>query len=203
MIDLHIEVIDVQLLFETNNSPQTYVEESGKYPDAPSRCPHCHNPVKLSKHGFYTRYIILLLFAGNIRIRRYICLKCGLTVSMLPSFCIPRYQYGAEVIITALLTAAMNSSTRYAVTRWSERPQTLTRRHIIHYRQRVVQNRGRIQLGLNLMSPGFIEMKQITGDTDWTSKFLEAATEIKPPQFNSRYHRLTGKSFMSLHNNVA
>jgi len=122
---------------------------------------------------------------------------------MLPSFCIPRIQYGVEVILTALLIAAEHSSVRYAGTRWPERPLTLTRRHIIYYRDRIIRNRGIIQLALNLMSPAFIELKQITGDIGWTRKFLQAASQLKPPQFNAKYHDLTGKSFMSLHNNVA
>jgi len=143
------------------------------------------------------------MFEGTIYIRRYICVDCGRTVSTLPSFCIPRYQYGTEVIVAALLAAIINESARYAGTRWPERPQSLTRWHIIHYRKRVIQNRGCIQLGLNLMSPGFIDLKQIAGDIDWTRKFLEAVNALNPPQFNANYHRLTGENFMSLHNNVA
>jgi len=193
----------VQILFDTEYSPQKYSNGAGQYPEAPSRCPHCNIPVKMHKHGFYKRYIIVIDYEGYIRIRRYICRGCGRTVSMLPSFCIPRYQYGMIVIILALLTATVSNSTRYAGTKWPARPQTLTRRHIIYYRNRVMQNRKQIQLGLNLMSPGFIDLQQITGDTDWTRSFLKAVTQKKPPQFNSQYHSLLRKSFMSLHNNVA
>lgn len=192
----------MQFLFDTENPPQSYTDKKGKYPEAPDRCPHCSHPVKMRKHGFYVRYIIIFDFAGNIYIRRYICEKCKRTVSMLPSFCIPRYQYGAVIIIVALLTSITNSA-RYAETKWSERPRTLTRRHIILYRRRVERNRKRIQLGLNLISPEFIEMQQITGDTEWTRSFLKAVHQTNPSQFNSKYYNLLGKSFMSLHNSVA
>jgi hypothetical protein len=122
---------------------------------------------------------------------------------MLPSFCVPRMQYGVDVIILALLVAAEYMSMKYAGTKWPERPSTLTRQHIIFYRKRVMRNRVRIQLALNRISPEFVGLQQITGDLDWTRKFLKAATHINPPRFNAKYHNLSGDSFMSLHNNVA
>ena len=79
----------------------------------------------------------------------------------------------------------------------------MTRRHIIYYRKRIIRNRGHIQLALNLMSPAFVELKQIAGDKGWTREFLQAANKMNPPQFNAKYHGLTGSGFMSLHNNVA
>jgi hypothetical protein len=122
---------------------------------------------------------------------------------MLPSFCLPRYQYGVEVIVLALLSALLSGSVSYVETKWPERPATIRRRHVILYRRRLIRNRGCIQLGLNLMSPGFIDWQQIAGDTDWTRRFLEAVRKLEPPQFNAKYHELTGYSFMSLHNKVA
>jgi hypothetical protein len=195
----------VQILFNTEDTPQSYAEGNGKFPDAPEKCPHkgCHTPIKMRKHGFYERYIVGFEFVGKISVRRYICPMCGRTVSMLPSFCVPRLQYGVEVIILALLTAMQHNSTRYAGTRWHERPPTLTRRHLIYYRKRAMQNRGHIQLVLNLMSPEFVELKQITGDPEWTRESLKAANDTNPPRFNANYHELSGSSFMSLHNKVA
>jgi hypothetical protein len=200
-----MEVILVQILFNTADMPQMYALGNGEYPDAPEKCPHkdCHVPIKMRKHGFYERYVITMSFSGIIRIRRYLCGACGRTVSMLPSFCVPRLVYGVEVMVLALMVAAKYMSARYAGTKWPERPPTLTRRHIIFYRNRVIRNRVRIQLALNCISPGFVALKQIAGDLDWTREFLKAATHINPPQFNAKYHNLTGNSFMSLHNNVA
>lgn len=192
----------MQILFDTKADPQTYENQTNKYPEAPARCPLCNHPVKMKKHGYYKRYIILIDFEGNIYVRRYICEKCRRTVSMLPAFCVQKYQYGAVVIILALLIAMTNSK-RYVEAKWALRPQTLSRRHIILYQRRVEQNRKQIQLGLNLMSPRFIDLQQITGDTDWTRSFLRAVEELNPPQFNFRYHSLLGKSFMSLNNRVA
>jgi len=206
MIKLHKDGGDpVQFLFNTEDTAQMYAEGKGKYPDAPAKCPHkeCHSPVKMKKHGFYTRYVMVIGFSGDIRIRRYLCPACGGTVSMLPSFCVPRFQYGVEVIILSLLIAMKYKSVRYAGTQWKKRPENLTRRHILYYRKKVILNRLRIQLALNQVSPAFVDLQQIAGDLDWTREFLKAATYIKPPQFNASYHNLTGNSFMSLQNNVA
>lgn len=194
----------MQILFYTEEKPQAYVEGNGKYPQAPERCPQkdCKAPIKMKKHGYYKRYVLITGFYGIIRVRRYKCSICGRTVSMLPSFCIPRLLYGVEIIILALLFAA-EYSVNYAGTKWPGRARSLARRHIIYYRKRLMQNRDYIQLALNLMSPGFIELKQITGDSEWTREFLKAATRINPPRFNTKYHNLTGESFMSLHNKVA
>lgn len=189
----------MQILFETKDTPQMYAEGRGSYPDTPLKCPHkdCHTPIKMRKHGYYERYISIKGYVGKIRVRRYKCAVCGRTVSMLPSFCVPWILHSAEVIIIALLIAVQVGSIRYAGTKWSERPETLTRRHIIYYRERIIRNRGRIQLALNLISPEFVELKQIAGDLDWGRKFLQAANDINPSRFNAEYHALTGASFMS------
>ena len=94
----------MQIIFETKDAPSRYAfskTSDGMYPDEPKRCPHkdCKMPVKMKKHGFYKRNILLKNFIGIIRIRRYRCPVCGKTVSMLPAFCIPFFVYGTEVIV--------------------------------------------------------------------------------------------------------
>ena len=39
----------------------------------------------------------------RIYVRRLRCKRCGASVSMLPSFALPRYQYASHVVIAALL----------------------------------------------------------------------------------------------------
>ena len=76
----------MQFLYDTKDGPEAYIDGAGYIPAAPRRCPHkgCHMPVELKKHGYYKRYLILGVFVGYIRIRRYRCPVCGKTVSMLP-----------------------------------------------------------------------------------------------------------------------
>src|SRR5690606_21514550 len=48
---------------------------------------------KLHKHGFYKRFYLDGLSFWRILIRRYCCTRCGTTISFLPSFCVPKFQY--------------------------------------------------------------------------------------------------------------
>ena len=75
----------MQIVFKTNQHPHDYAapdphdntaEEKnfcGMYPDAPSKCPFkdCGIHGQMKKHGFYTRYLLTLIFAGKIRISAY------------------------------------------------------------------------------------------------------------------------------------
>ena len=53
-------------------------------------CPFCHDV--LIKNGFYKRYVIDSNMSYIIFIRRCRCKHCGLSVSILPSFLLPRFQ---------------------------------------------------------------------------------------------------------------
>ena len=69
----------------------------------PLSCPFCGRMHPLRKHGTYSRNICDLHLAPvMIAILRYYCPACGLTVSILPSFCLPRKQYSAGVISLCL-----------------------------------------------------------------------------------------------------
>ena len=69
----------------------------------PSVCPNCGRQHPLRKHGTYLRAVCDLQPAPIlIKILRYYCPKCGVTVSILPSFCIPHKRYSAGVISCCL-----------------------------------------------------------------------------------------------------
>jgi len=59
----------------SNQKLEDYVKKNGtgKYQVASKKCPHssCGIPMKMKKNGFYTRVVITITFAGQIRIRRY------------------------------------------------------------------------------------------------------------------------------------
>jgi hypothetical protein len=195
----------MQYLYDTEDRPEAYVDGAGYIPAAPKRCPHkgCHMPVELKKHGYYKRYLILGGFAGYIRIRRYICPVCGKTVSMLPSFCIPGFQYGADVVICMTRRAYQCGSVSRAAREWSGYLPEISRRHLTYYLSRLRANRILLQYGLNGMSPAFIRLGTIAEDKSWTKSFLDEIRFLKPSRFNADFHQITGSSFMSLHNMVA
>jgi len=69
----------------------------------PLECPLCRRKHALHKHGTYNRYFYDLRFGiSEIKILRYYCPGCGGTVSYLPSFAIPRRQFGAALISLCL-----------------------------------------------------------------------------------------------------
>jgi hypothetical protein len=95
----------MQISFYTHNSAQDFSNKSSElFPDPPKRCPFkdCSLPVKLKKHGYYSRYFISKTFKGSIFLRRYICPVCGRTISMLPMFCLQRFQYSGLDIVNLL-----------------------------------------------------------------------------------------------------
>lgn len=63
-------------------------------------CPiaKCHFTGRLRHHGFYTRYLLTLLSMYLIVVQRYYCPVCKHTVTLLPSFAIPRYQYSLSCL---------------------------------------------------------------------------------------------------------
>lgn len=92
----------MQKIFDTNAPPLSFAERNGKlFPKAPEKCPNpgCQMPIAMKKHGFYERYIISQEYSGYIYIRRYLCTCCGRTLSYLPSFAIPYFQYAICYIL--------------------------------------------------------------------------------------------------------
>ena len=69
----------------------------------PPGCPLCGRKRPLRKHGTYPRNVCDLQFPPVlINILRYYCPGCGGTVSILPSFCLPRKQHSAGVVSLCL-----------------------------------------------------------------------------------------------------
>lgn len=53
-------------------------------------------------HGSYERWVFVLdgqaAREERIRVKRFLCVRSGQTVSLLPDFCLPRRRYGSEVV---------------------------------------------------------------------------------------------------------
>lgn len=95
------DVIILQQIFLIEIDPEEYARqgESFDFP-VPDNCPNsdCLNFTPLKKHGFYERNCLDFTYQGKILIRRYYCPHCGKTISYLPSFCLPYFQYSLAVI---------------------------------------------------------------------------------------------------------
>ncbi|MFQ5968644.1 MAG: DUF6431 domain-containing protein [Acidimicrobiia bacterium] len=89
----------MQILHPFSGSIQEYKEQLGD-PDAfrPGHCPLCQAKQKLRAHGFYYRTLSDRVFDGIIAIRRYLCLCCWRTVSLLPELALPYLRFSVPVV---------------------------------------------------------------------------------------------------------
>lgn len=191
----------MQIPFYTDCETSEFsVKNDEIFPPSPEKCPFkdCSMPVKLEKHGYYKRFFISKKFFGVLYIRRYICPICGRTVSMLPYFCIPYFQYSALDILNILYELYHSGiSLEKLVKKTKECLPFIERRHINFYRRRIIRNRKLIQYVLNLMSPEFISTGNIPENQVWVKKFLEIVSIIHTTAFLVDFSKLTGKSFMT------
>ena len=197
----------MQNIFMSKHKPEDYTEKGGadKYPEAPKKCPYgdCGINLEMKKNGYYNRTLITIANTYLIRIRRYICRKCGRTLSMLPSFCVAGISYSVEFIVSLLQYVINKGSIKKTVREWRVIAATVSRRLISKYLARLRNNRGMIQYGINQLSPDNISLGRMPGDTEWTKSFLGGLRPNLSPEFNANFHKITGKSFMSLHNRIA
>lgn len=69
----------------------------------PDHCPQCAAKRPLQGHGFYQRWLLHPPFDGMIRVRRYLCLLCKRTVSLLPEFALPYLRFAIPAIALFLI----------------------------------------------------------------------------------------------------
>lgn len=80
----------MQTILRTSLTPVQYVEqEHHAQVQAPEVCSNCLSAHSLEALAYYRRYVTWLTSAFLILVRRFLCRKCGVTVSCLPSFAQP------------------------------------------------------------------------------------------------------------------
>jgi transposase-like protein len=207
MVKFSLGGVPMQISFYTHNSAQDFSNKSSElFPDPPKRCPFkdCSLPVKLKKHGYYSRYFISKTFKGSIFLRRYICPVCGRTISMLPMFCLQRFQYSGLDIVNLLHEFYQGEISLMKLIRNVKVDlPNIDRRYLNYYRKRIVENRYLIQYVLNLISPEFIFAGTIPENQKWVKTFLEKVQNLHPHVFFPDFSKSTGKSFMTSQNMIA
>jgi hypothetical protein len=105
----------MQIVHPFAGSIQRYFDEIAD-PDRyrPNHCPQCEIKQPLTGHGFYRRTLVDAAFDGVIRVRRYLCLFCKRTVSLLPEFVLPWLRFGISVIALFLAARLLNGFTLVA-----------------------------------------------------------------------------------------
>ena len=106
------EADPMQILHPCAGSVQQYSEQL-ENPDChrPGHCPQCQAKKPLTPHGFYKRTLIDRAFNGVIRLRRYLCQACQLTVSLLPEFALPYMRISLTVIALFLIARLLRGQT--------------------------------------------------------------------------------------------
>lgn len=159
----------MQFQFEEDDyNKYAHDDKNYKFPDPPDICPVCKRHVSMKKYGFYHRYFITSGFCKKICIRRYICPECGHTVSFLPYFCIPYFQYDINLIMHYLREVIKKKGTLKACLDDLKKIYAdiqIYRQHILFYLKRFTANIIPIQYGL----------RQIIPDTD----FMDAEKDKK------------------------
>jgi len=77
----------------------------------PDNCLLCHAKKPLRAHGFYFRSLVDVGYAQSIPVRRYLCLLCRRTVSLLPEFALPYLRFSVRVISLFLVSRLLDAGT--------------------------------------------------------------------------------------------
>jgi hypothetical protein len=97
----------MQILYPFTGSIQQYNEQCADFNcHRLCSCALCGAKNHLRAHGFYWRTVSSPDFDGLIRIRRYLCLACRRTLSLLPEFILP-YMRSAVAVIGLFLKARL------------------------------------------------------------------------------------------------
>jgi hypothetical protein len=102
----------MQSLHPFHGSIQQYLQElSDPDRDRPNHCALCGSQDPLRAHGFYGRTVVDVQYDGPIRVRRYLCLRCRRTVSLLPEFVLPYLRCSIRVIALFLVSRLLKGRT--------------------------------------------------------------------------------------------
>ena len=102
----------MQRLHPFHGSIQEYLQalsDPNRY--RPDHCALCHAPDPLRAHGFYFRSVVDVSFDETIPVRRYLCLLCKRTVSLLPEFTLPYVRFSVQVIGLFLVSRLLHAHT--------------------------------------------------------------------------------------------
>jgi hypothetical protein len=105
----------VQILHPFDGSVHQYgaaIADVNRY--RPDHCPQCAATQPLQGHGCYRRTLVDQGFDDIIRVRRYLCLVCKRTISLLPAFALPWWRFSVTVIARFLVARLLQGLTLLA-----------------------------------------------------------------------------------------
>ncbi len=113
----------MQILHRFAGSIQQYLKQISD-PDLyrPDHCPLCHAMSCLIAWGFYRRSLVDLEFDGISPVRRYRCVFCRRTISLLPEFALPYLRFSIPVISLFLMARLWEGRTLKAAAAAASKP---------------------------------------------------------------------------------
>jgi hypothetical protein len=109
----------MQIITQFFMSPQQYILNFASLKiNRPEKCPNCGVPHSFHRHGCYWRNVLTDKYEERIPITRFCCKVCSLTVSMLPSFVLPYFQYSLEYILATLNAIFLSAASLTALYRF-------------------------------------------------------------------------------------
>ncbi len=168
----------MQLLWDPGMSLEQYARASVvSYPSI-ERCPICRTRVTLIGHGFYRRNGLCRPdLSSRLSIRRLYCPACRRTVSLLPWFLLPRFQYSLALIIDSLRNK--RAVCRQLLQQWRRRFWRNTNAMLAFLRD----------LGFSAWLPRAPDEKAI--------RLLRTIENMGPAMFSQLYHKRFRRSFMA------
>lgn len=164
-------------------SPREYSKRglANDFPELEA-CPACAYPGPMLRHGYYWRNALFLRRSFRIPICRYKCRSCHITVSFLPDFLLPYYQYALVFILDTL---------RNHYIHFKRRPYYQL---VQFYRKRYTRNLNRIE--------AFFRDYQVWVEILAKEKAIKLLEIIrtafpKAPTFAKRYHEHFLHNFMA------
>lgn len=104
----------MQTIYPVTLTPTEYLKQRfEEQVQKPENCGSCGRAHCLEALGYYRRWISDLLEAFRIRVRRFLCLQCRITISCLPDFAQPY-----RVVNTATVEKGFNGQTAREVRHW-------------------------------------------------------------------------------------
>jgi hypothetical protein len=101
----------MQILYPFAGSIQQYNEKHSDHNHRPCSCAMCGAKRPLRAHGCYWRTVSDGGFDGVIRVRRYLCLSCRRTISLLPEFVLPFVRFAIAVVALFLKARLLERKT--------------------------------------------------------------------------------------------
>ncbi|HEY5563786.1 MAG TPA: hypothetical protein VIK72_18870 [Clostridiaceae bacterium] len=146
----------------------------------------CNKLVQFRKNGFYERYFSSSCFDGKIVIRRYICPLCGHTISVMPSFCMPKYINALENIFEYICSVFHRYGTiKECLEELNMNSgMNISRQLLYHYRKRFKENLTFIQAGIRRLNPE-AEMPDIQLESNKKAREVLDIVKNWPWQINS------------------